>query len=339
MTSESRYIIQEFQAGRNILNYFSPLDPACPLIETRKYKKQLGEGGSGYIYEFEEDTIDGPKVYAIKVIPTKTKYIDRYTCRYEKDILMCGELAMIPEFIISYLVAELYRSGRCIVFSDVYYMLSCPQRSYLFEERLHPPGKTEKILQRLAEEDVSSIFLQCLFGIAAYQTYYRIAHTDLSFNNILLEPITADMSYNGSPLMDADYLHFRVFNKDYYIRTCPYIVKIIDWGAAEKFSDPQIHHTDYTKLEYESMQSDVRSLIFRDFIGSNIHSDLLLQLAASVLQIENSPRHESLMSAFLKNTDLEVPLAIDILLDDGIMKPYLIEPGDDQIVVSIGYIE
>lgn len=326
----SNPVLELYNIGDDMIAYFSHLDPNCGFVHTQvELSRQIGKGQYGAIFEVQLDD----KIYAVK---KSLKF--KGACNYSESLtgkeLICDEgKSAIPEFLISLLAAELYRSGRCINFEDAYYLMDCDENYYMMIEYLHPPRSTAYLL-RSNPVLMDCILVQVLCAMAIINDVYDIIHLDLHDNNILLEPITRDMTYNDVHLVEADYYHYRIHEVELYIPACGFIAKIIDWGLANKFSPPRIIQiSDYPETEEIKRSNDIRLLLW-GLWEQGITSPLLDKILRFYMSTEviSEEAYYDLGPGFLW------PTAEEILTNEEIMRDYKTKPTN-RIIATLGYIE
>lgn len=208
------------------------------------------------------------------------------TCIKKKDGTIVsnvtGESIVIPapmyictneiytEYVISLLVSELVRQGRCINFVETIDFVACPETlkadRYVIMEKvdgtLHDITPCVFTTHGNSRDMSNGVLLQVLFAIAMYQHTYRITHNDIKTDNIMFKHVTEDMMWNGERVIDAEYFHYHVNGVDIYFPASPIIVKIADWGIASKWSQPYIQSKDPSPImpndyseQYDALQA------------------------------------------------------------------------------------
>jgi len=202
---------------------------------------------------------DPTKVVAKIMIPafamscspkTKFTYVTNVSNRLvtlTKPYYLCPTEA-IPEYVMSLLVANLYRDGTCVHFIDTVDLLTCvevgsPKQHTIMEKVDGPLSKFVRCLFKKKKPDsrmITGVLIQILFAIACYQHRYQISHNDLHTGNVLLKHVTPDTEWNGQKLADADWYHYHILGVDLYVPSIPTLVKIADFGYSVKWSPPII---------------------------------------------------------------------------------------------------
>lgn len=349
--------LQKYYTGQDLIRYFTGINPSCILLEPIiRSSEELGRGYFGSVHKVDIPTSNGVKTYAVK----RTNQFDSAsTCTFypenalvddwlpvDAGTLICeAGKSPIPEFIISLLVADLYRAGRCIHFVDVYYLMNCMENSYTFTEMIHAPEKSLDLINRLSDDMATCIFIQLLCAIGAYRTYYDIIHNDLHLGNILIEPVTDDMFYNGSKISDADYYHYRIGKTNIYIpggKRCPYIVKIIDWGQAVKLSDPKIILKQFLGRTDKLTNNDILWLFGEFTVGmiephriNNSFVNNFISMTFGQTLDPSSPTYDDDMRN-LTNT-AQWPSAVEILTREYLMERFMQRPANGSKIVTLGY--
>lgn len=170
----------------------------------------------------------------------------------------------ITEIIISLMAGEIARTMSSINFIDTFYFATCRPgkekiRQYTFMEKIdtslqkvagydeyqktagggvqkipHPPvyGKVP------ADEEIVSLYLQVVHGLAVLQNKFAIVHGDLHLDNVFVEKVKPDTMWHGESIINNDYLEFQISgHPSVYIlvKETPYIAKIGDWGLSVKY--------------------------------------------------------------------------------------------------------
>jgi serine/threonine protein kinase len=164
------------------------------------------------------------------------------------------------EYVLSVLVAELYKNGQCIHFVDVFDFATCVYETeksyqYIFMEKIDSNFREiqRSILDKSSELDIryiiTNLIVQTLFAIACYQQIYKLSHNDLHRSNIFIQYIHKDISWNSQNLNDAKYFMYRIGDKNIYIKNMGFVVKIGDWGNGCKHSEPIICNKTFKNLK------------------------------------------------------------------------------------------
>jgi len=192
--------------------------------------------------------------FALQCSPKK-KYkiksnVSKKSTTLTKPYYLCPT-GSIPEYVLSLLVANLYRDGTCVHFIDTVDLLTCVEagspKQYTIMEKVD--NTLLKIIEcALHEEMVACLLIQILFAVACYQHRYQISHNDLHYNNVLIKYVTPDTEWNGQKLADASYHHYHILGTDLYIPAIPVLVKIADFGLGVKWSPPVIGDEYYATV-------------------------------------------------------------------------------------------
>ncbi len=208
--------------------------------------------------------------------------------------LVCGEGG--SEFAISVLVSKSFVDGTSIHFLDVFDFATCNnEEDFPDPEDLDPDRDAQPLdanetmrqytfvqmasttLEKLHRKsmlppgEMDAIVLQVLHSIHVYQERWNIVHGDLHADNVFLERIEPDLTWQGKRSVDwkgagsmAKAIVRKRMNKSVdtsqyfayvvdghrmlYLKRgmCPYIVKLGDWGMSCKYATPQILEMDVT---------------------------------------------------------------------------------------------
>jgi serine/threonine protein kinase len=148
-------------------------------------------------------------------------------------------------------VGQLYRNGMfggqsgprtpfCINFLNVFDFVTCyepEEQQYIFMQQIDTTMHHIN-MSRWSEAAKTFAFMQLLLSIYVYQSL-NISHNDLKTDNIFMEKITEDTTYNGQHILKANYLEYKLPGGASFYLTIPednaYIVKIGDWGQSVKY--------------------------------------------------------------------------------------------------------
>ena len=208
----------------------------------------LAGGPRRAVYEVSLPNL-GKKKYALK-----RQIVDEYELRLLPSIKYKNKKTYVfsteheKEYLIGRLLGSSYMNMDCINFFNVYDYKDCNGEYYTLMDKVSGTFKSGANCMPLINYNIASndedIFInsmvQVLFAIAYYQTKWKISHNDLHSNNIFVEYVNEETTYKGEKLINADYYHYKVGSKDFYIHASPVIVKIGDYGLAEKYSEPVI---------------------------------------------------------------------------------------------------
>jgi hypothetical protein len=181
---------------------------------------------------------------------------------YPKGSYMCKNTGYI-EALVSELCSRLYTSRKCTNFVEVFGMSTCAHvgelgmevYDYTFMEVLD--STVWKFLKpRRFEDDyedhITNIIIQVLFAISSMQRIYGIQHNDLHADNVMC-------------LFDereAEYFSYDIDGTRVYLPNMGYIVKIVDFGLASKYSIPMA-----TEKEYCAPRNDYKDVM--TFVTNN----------------------------------------------------------------------
>lgn len=185
-----------------------------------------------------------------KVIPIKTKPYKPYTI--PKGGYFCL-LQHFTEYVLGMIASYLLEEQICANFTRVYDYESCISEDktrvndFIIMEQcdlaILSMGRCLDKFSNNKQDILDNIFIQILFAIACLQKL-KIVHNDLHSGNIMLRLTGKDdapVMFKGRKLNDAKYFRYRLGNgKDIIIRNIGFIVKIIDWDYAVKWSEPMV---------------------------------------------------------------------------------------------------
>lgn len=167
---------------------------------------------------------------------------------------MCANQAY-TEYIISLLVSDYYKLGKCINFIDMLGFATCQDpksitdyestfSQYIFMEKIDLSLRSLLKSKVLNEDDVMSIILQTIFAIGCMQKFSSIMHNDLHCDNVFISNVTPDIVYNNKRISDYGYFHYSLGDgKDIYFPRGRFLVKIGDFGFSSKWSTPIVTST------------------------------------------------------------------------------------------------
>lgn len=160
-------------------------------------------------------------------------------------LYMCVD-NMVTEYLITLLTATLYKQNICVNFIDVYDLAVCPNggklSDYLVIEKIN--GYSIKNAMQCYQMGLDELFIgfyiQILFSVLVLNEKLGIVHGDLHNENILIYRPSHRDTYNGKKLYNADYYKYTFGNTSIYFKSYGFIVKIIDYGMATKWSDSKV---------------------------------------------------------------------------------------------------
>lgn len=240
------------------------------LVEIEIEYYNLASVNKNFIYEFLI-SINGRNSRLNKFVKNNTKFFvpdeNVYSCLTKKDfpILIKGYRSIIitpgnyvcenpifSEYLIDILVSTLYREGKTIGVLDKFGYNSCPDKKeqkfliYILMEKMD--GSMKTLMQKFPN-DFLPYFIQIVHTIGTYQ-YYGICHQDLHMENILYKKIDKITKFRGQYLHSAKWFHYRYKSTNLYVPATKYIMKIIDFGLAVKWSEPMICNLDSLDRNY-----------------------------------------------------------------------------------------
>jgi len=239
----------------------------CPLLGKEiKMVKSLGSGTYGTVFEISVPG-EGTKRYAVKKADPDRKskttiegceITEPYTVgktRVNKGDIVCS--SVFTEYLISLLVGKIARSGASANFFDTFYFTPCGTKSrpfhYTFMERIDL--SMDRALKCISEfsgkgatgapypETMTYLAIQTIHALGVIQSAYKIVHGDLHLDNVFLEVVTPQTTFQGHKLLDAHYYQYIVNGTSIYIpggKAYPFIVKLGDWGFACKYGGRKI---------------------------------------------------------------------------------------------------
>ena len=167
---------------------------------------------------------------------------------------LCDDV-QYSEYVIGVLCGNLYRKTISINFLDVFGFATCfrvtkpygmEASQYVFMERIDRSSralrpcifeKMDKFPEKFQKVIPNVLLIQILHAIATYQNVYQLQHNDLHDDNIFIEFIRPETTFNGQNLSEADWFHYRINKVDLYLPWVPLIAKIGDFGLSVKYSE------------------------------------------------------------------------------------------------------
>lgn len=243
---------------------------------------------------------------------------------FEKGDQICEE--SYPEFALSVLAGELYRSGKSINFVDVFYFATCANEKNLMDVNQYTfMEKIDGTLRRSIgcifeqnikgglnpnhhEDSVNCVVIQIIHAIGVYQNAYELVHGDLHDDNIFLEYVTPDTQWKDKSVLDVDYYEYKVSNQSIYVaggRMCPFIVKIGDWGLSVKYKAPRIANKETIHSGYN--QNDGQGPWLPNFYNTSYD---LFYILSIIYQLNPSNKFlHAIMSWMVTGSTLDRPVA------------------------------
>lgn len=198
---------------------------------------------------FERD----PTTFYIPKVNTLCKQSYEYQ-RFDnkKNVTINGYICNMDvyiEYLIGVLCSEFLKNGTSINFLNMFGFSTCinlKKLNFYFYMELIDSTLLD-VLGCIDEFMIKGTLVQILHSIYMLQTL-EINHNDLHASNIFLEYINDDTTFMNVKLKDIVYFHYNIGDVDLYIPALPYIVKIGDFGASNKYSYPAI--AEYENLKY-----------------------------------------------------------------------------------------
>lgn len=224
-------------------------------------------------------------IYSTKTRPCKTKSIlkvPRVSYRtklvnathvngeyeYPQGSYLCYD-ELYSEHTLNLLATNLYESGKCANFISTFGFTMCGSSDYKGRSHIYDYTfmeyvnggtiahtlpfllKNEYPVSPRDESLIASILVQTIFAISTLQRVHGIQHNDLHLGNILLQSIaTGDgkpVLFNGIDISSAEYFRYEIDGKSIFVENCGYVVKIVDFGYAMKYSEPIVGRNDLAK--------------------------------------------------------------------------------------------
>jgi serine/threonine protein kinase len=181
--------------------------------------------------------------------------------------------AEYSEYLLALLTGNFYRNGICANFIDAFYFATCDEpdqkeriKQYTFMEQIsgsirasRPDDEDRKnaitaaAKAEIAAKDVIAdakeaeivkytgcLTIQTIFALAVAQAKLRLVHGDLHDGNVFIKKIDRNTTWKGQTLHDADYFEYNLYGRSIYVPSCPYLVKIGDYGLSCKYTNPMI---------------------------------------------------------------------------------------------------
>lgn len=203
---------------------------------------RIGKGSYGEVFEINFPGKGPGKRYVVKTaysrtIPVCVEAEQNYKrmdglgiTEIPAGSFICDEA--VSEFLISLLIGDL--SNKSLNFINTYYFGTCREKQYTFMDKidttLYNLANVESYIQ---QRHLESIYIQIVHAVALYQDTYRIVHGDLKMDNIFIENVSSN--YRSKELENTNYFSYKIKEKQIYIPSCPWIVKIGDWGLSVKY--------------------------------------------------------------------------------------------------------
>lgn len=236
-------LVKKIEKGENIVSYLSKNSKAC----SRQGWKKIGRGVFGEVFLTPDGKVVKTKKYKKKKVADETECtygdlklkdnIDGGTLEYE-DVILCKD-PMYVEYIIQKLVGDL--EPKCKNYLKTYGFHVCNDTTFFITEKAD--YSLTKFLPCLitesykgdtgAKETIDAILFQIIYAIYGYQKTYAISHNDLYTDNIML-------SNTPKEYRSAKAFEYFVNGDLFTIPYTPFIVKIIDFGEANKYSYPLV---------------------------------------------------------------------------------------------------
>jgi serine/threonine protein kinase len=119
---------------------------------------------------------------------------------------------------------------------------------YMLLERID--NNIEGISKCIPDKYYEYLFMQAIFSLCLLQKH-EIVHNDLHLGNLFVKYIDENTTYHSQKLISAEYFSYTVEKITFYIPFIPLILKIGDFGLAQKYSEPQILATNIVSDMFE----------------------------------------------------------------------------------------
>ena len=124
---------------------------------------------------------------------------------------------------------------------------------------LFPPNK--RIFTPEKIELFNSIFAQLIITIFLFHNKFEYYHNDTHLKNFLYKKVNADDKY----------FHYKIRDKDYYIKNCGYVIVLSDYGLSKKINEHYTNKYKKNKLkDYEDILNKISLYLKNIFKNNNI---------------------------------------------------------------------
>jgi hypothetical protein len=233
------------------------------------------------------------------------------------------ENSYYSESIIGILCAQFYKRKISINFIDIHGFNTCITKidkplikNYIFMEKID--NELSKIMRCIPYDMLPSLYVQIYHAIYTYQTL-KISHNDLHQNNIFIKYIDEDTTFDGKSLMNYQYFHYQIGDRDIFTPYIPFIIKIGDFGYSFKYGDPIVGNTD---IIYNSYIHDYMPNWFSECYDAVYSTFCILLLC-----------HPEKETDFMKNLYFFI-FGNEFIYDERV-RQYIHKPSDEKINYNI----
>lgn len=197
------------------------IDRTCDTLELENY---ISEGKLGTVYDSDEKDV------VIKEFGMRDKF------KIKDGIILLS--SSLNEVVISAFIHKFSNGDNfSVTFPRFRGFLSCGKTGYIAMEKLDMT-----MVKLIKQESSSSIFKNLLFQIL-YSVQFlienKLMHNDLHIDNVMVRS-TKDYRYREINLSSVKDFAFEIGSKTYILPNMGYVVKLIDYDFAAKFSEPKI---------------------------------------------------------------------------------------------------
>ena len=166
-----------------------------------------------------------------------------------------------------------------------------------------------------------ALVVQTLFAIAPYQEAFRISHNDLNLYNIMITQVTSQSKWKTKRLSSYSHFGFRLPTGTVVeVPFVPFVVKIIDFGKAVKYSTPKVRTISLESNANYSPGKDVAQLLYD--LGMWLGAfDRTVQRTLNIVlggdKVEESTSTEALYIRNFRNNAKEFPLSAVEVIERG----------------------
>lgn len=119
---------------------------------------------------------------------------------------------------------------------------------------LEPPSDDDEDVLIRNDVVIACVLIQTIFAISIMQRKYGIQHNDLHLGNVMIQTLSPKhpTSFGSEKdLHSADYFSYTIDGRIVYLPNLYFVVKIVDFGYASKYSDPIVCRSDIVYREGE----------------------------------------------------------------------------------------
>jgi serine/threonine protein kinase len=225
----------------------------CSVFNTLS-KEMIGDGRSGHVCSVH---LQGQN-FALKTSKcSKYKTVQDYiqeNCVISSRMFFCeGEKDnMMAEYLIGKLCGDFLSINFLKMFQFEVCPLSEPEKAMdhiLMEEASYTFDYFQYLMlesdfsEKDKEKKLDRILFQIFHALACFQNEnVQIEHNDLHEKNIMVTEMNPEIAFRGKKLCQYEFLEYRIENESYYfpVKDMELIVKIGDFGLANKYSTPRI---------------------------------------------------------------------------------------------------